>query len=78
MVLNEIVERVHKNQFSRWNGSWKLYTKNCEGCPSYERLTGEERCNIGVAWKRLYRDLTKSLRKCQYRNKSLEEIHEKG
>ena len=50
--------------YSRWNGNYKQYTKNCDGCDDYYEVDGEERCYHGKAWKRLTR--TEKPRKCQF------------
>ncbi|MFQ6010182.1 MAG: hypothetical protein ACE5J7_03635 [Candidatus Aenigmatarchaeota archaeon] len=56
---------VEERPWSRWNGTWKQYTKDCEDCDFYKQVDGEDRCYQGKAWKRLSRNV-KKLRKCQY------------
>lgn len=54
----------HLNPTSRWNGTYKDLTKDCEGCDFYKIVDKEPRCYQGIAWKYLVKG--KKLRKCQY------------
>ena len=55
--------------YSRWNGSGKLRTKDCDECGHFYEQDGEERCYWGAAWKRLSFRVGMRLRKCQYADK---------
>jgi hypothetical protein len=73
MKSNEELEQILKSKGtewfkrkfpSRWDGSYKQFTKNCEGCPAYKKIDDDEICLNGWAWKRLMR--VDNPRKCQY------------
>ncbi|MAG47873.1 hypothetical protein CL617_04665 [archaeon] len=34
-----------------WDGSSKLYTKNCSGCDFYREINSQDLCGHGVAFK---------------------------
>jgi len=48
---------------SRWEGSYKDYTKNCDGCEWYRKIDDKELCGWGKAFKYLVR--TEKRRQCQ-------------
>lgn len=50
--------------YSRWDGDYKYFTKDCKECPYYRIINGEDRCYWGIAWKRLVK--REKLRKCPY------------
>jgi len=49
---------------SKWDGSYRQFTKGCKGCGAYKKLGDDELCLDGIAWKRLIR--VDNPRKCQY------------
>ena len=54
-------------KMSRWDGSSKAYTKNCNTCEAYRKITGKELCGWGIAFK--YLERTANQRKCELINK---------
>lgn len=54
--------------YSRWDGSYKNYTKDCNSCPFYREIKEHELCGWGVAFKYLVREQER-LRKCEIKNR---------
>lgn len=57
---------IPKRSWQRWDGGWKKYASNCDGCDFYRRIGDDELCGYGVAFKYLGRD--GKPRKCEIRN----------
>jgi len=66
--FKEISDVVEVFSNSRWNGSYKLYTKNCSECQYYRFIEKEDRCYWGIAWKCLIKN--EKQRKCSLLNET--------
>ncbi len=57
---------------SRWDGSRKYYTKNCDECEFYRKIEDKELCGWGIAFKYLIK--TEKPRKCNVLRRGLPEF----
>ena len=57
-----------KTRWSRWEGTYKLFTKHCDGCKGYLQIKNFEVCGWGTAFKYLSRD--GKLKGCSLINKT--------
>ena len=66
-MSKELINIIETEISSRWNGSTKDLTINCQGCEYYINKNKESRCYWGIAYKRL--EVPDRLKKCQVINK---------
>lgn len=60
------IDDIFHESHGRWNGKYKLFTKNCGGCKYHKKVSDEDRCYWGIAWKRLAARYNP--KKCQFYN----------
>ncbi len=56
---------------TRWDGSSKTYTLDCNNCEWYRRIGRRELCGWGIAFKYLIR--TNNSRRCEIKNRGAPE-----
>ena len=59
-----------RTRWSRWEGTYKLYTKDCKECNFYRKIEGDGLCGKGRTFKYLERQ--KKIRRCGIKNKTIE------
>ena len=54
-------------RYTRWDGSYKQLTKDCNNCEWYRKTNSNELCGWGIAFK--YLTPTEKPRKCEVKNR---------
>ncbi len=62
---------IPKRRGSRWDGTFKDYTKDCGSCEFYRIIKNEKLCGWGVAFKYLVKPI--KLRKCEVKNREFKD-----
>jgi len=62
---------IPKRKHQRWDGDYKLLTKDCFNCEFYREIDKKELCGWGVAFKYLCK--TEKPRKCEVKNRGIGE-----
>lgn len=59
---------IPKRPYSRWDGGTNYQTKDCESCPFYRKISRDDLCGWGIAFKYLAK--TEDPKKCEIRNRN--------
>jgi len=62
--------RIERRPGEDWDGSDKLFTKDCPRCEWYRKIGRQDLCGWGKAFKYLFK--VEKPRKCEVRNRKFE------